>query len=512
MMNLAQLQSQAQTLRRQPMNDATRAALEGLRKEAAQNPVVAQALDRHLQVLFHDVYGGKPPPPVSLTSAGAAQSATFGGARGSALQFHALQQAMGAGGLEKAVSSKIPQLKSTTATPIPLDEQFPVRSPAEKKQVRTALEGELADVRVFVGGKRMSLLDRIRDFKGLAPEQKERILDVLADVRAGYATVGLTLGDKPGGVAYQDVNWKHTRLEVDRVLSVVESAKLSPAQAEVALLASIVSDAVKTPGNFLVHNVHGAQAGVKLLARMTPPPSKEMLEDVAKATLEHQIGPPGFMANVAMRNALKGAGVDGGVIATICDKIAHPLDKKNLVAGGSEIAFTPAEKAALEKVGVFHWTVPHEGSRHFASSNAVIAGDSLVNYACPDGWAKLAALHGPDQPPFLQEPRLVDALLSEKPEHASALKSYRDAQSVIAPEMKGVYQDGFLRTKLAVERMTADLERWVKMQPQKDVPRTKDGKIPYLDGALDYANPQQVAFARKLRDHAVTFLRQQEAL
>jgi hypothetical protein len=50
------------------------------------------------------------------------------------------------------------------------------------------------------------------------------------------------------------------------------------------------------------------------------------------------------------------------------------------------------------------------------------------------------------------------------------------------------------------------------MQPARNVPRTKDGKVPYLDGKLDYGNVQQVAFARRLRDEAVRLLRQQEAL
>jgi hypothetical protein len=42
------------------------------------------------------------------------------------------------------------------------------------------------------------------------------------------------------------------------------------------------------------------------------------------------------------------------------------------------------------------------------------------------------------------------------------------------------------------------------------VPRTVDGKIPYLDGNLDYSNPQQVAFAVRLREKAVDLLRQAE--
>ena len=254
--------------------------------------------------------------------------------------------------------------------------------------------------------------------------------------------------------------------------------------------------------------MHGAQAAQLVLSRLVPPPSRETIEDVVKATLEHQIGPPGFMANVAMRNALKGANVESALIDGICAKIAKPFAS----ARNGQVDFTAAEKSALEKVGVFAWTVPQEGTRHYKAARAVIDGDSLVNYACPDGWAKLAALHGPDQPIFLQEPRLADGLLSEAGNVASALKSFRDARGVVSESSMAMYDGGLNRTKLAIDRVTQDLERWVSMQPTRNVPRTKDGKVPYLDGALDYGNVQQVAFARRLRDEAVRLLRQQEAL
>src|SRR5262249_44533082 len=158
---------------------------------------------------------------------------------------------------------------------------------------------------------------------------------------------------------------------------------------ETTLYASLLSDAVKAPSNFLVHNVHGAQAAVMVLSRMVPPPSLDMIEDVARATLEHQVGPPNFMANVAMRNSLRSAGVDADVINSICAKVAKPTkpakpdDISVDGAGNAKINFNDDERKALEKIGVLEWTVPSPVSRHYGASCAVIDGDSLVNYACP---------------------------------------------------------------------------------------------------------------------------------
>lgn len=509
---LSTLTMQAQALRRQPMTPASRpqveAQLEALRGEAAKIGAGPQ-LDATLRTLFADVYGGKPMPPVKITYAGAAQNASNGGVKGSALQFHAMQY--GAGPM--TMSKPIVGLETTTEPSLPIATQFAPLTAAQKREARAALEAELGSIRLpSANGKRETSLQRIQNAPNLSAQQKERLLDVLAEVKHAYAKVGDALGAQPGGAAYQDVNWKHTRIEVVRVLDVIAAGKLNPHEAETALLASVLSDSVKTPKNFLVHNVHGAQAAQVVLSRLVPPPSRELVDDVIKATLEHQIGPPGFMAHVALSGALKGAGVDGALVSSIAAKVSRPFDSAHLTADRSQIAFTPNEKEALAKVGISAWTVPHEGSRHYKASRAVIDGDSLVNYSCPDGWAKLAALHGPGQPPFLQEPTWKDALLSMAPSHASALKSFNDAHAVVSDASRPMYHAGYQRTQQAIDRVEQGLQRWVKAQPKRDIPLTSDGKVPYFDGKLDYMNGRQVAFATRLRDEAVRLLREQEYL
>lgn len=516
-MNLATLTSQAHTIRRQPMTPATRptveAQLEQLRQDAAKIGAGPQ-LDATLRTLFADVYGGKPMPPVKLTFAGTAQNAASGGVKGSALQFHMLQAQRVSVPLSSISYSAMKALAATSTTTepsVPIDVQFAPLSAAEKKEARAALEKELGGIKLpSASGKRETSLDRIKNAPGLSSAQRERLLDVLAEVKRAYAKVGEQIGTEPGGRAYQDVNWKHTRIEVVRVLDVIAAGKLSPHEAETALLASVLSDAVKTPKNFIVHNVHGAQAAQLVLSRLVPPPSAELVEDVVKATLEHQTGPPNFMGHVVLGGALRNVGVDGTLATIIGAKVANPI--AYLTPDRTQIAFTPAEKEALARVGVSAWTVPHEGSRHYKASRAVIDGDSLVNYACPDGWAKLAALHGPGQPVFLQEPTWKDALVSMAPNHASALKSYKDAYSVVSESSRAMYEGGYRRTLQAIDRVEEGLLRWVKLQPKKDVPTTTDGKVPYLDGPLNYSSARQVQFATRLREEAVRLLREQEYL
>jgi hypothetical protein len=497
--NLADLTHRAREIRRHPITHQSRAELETLRSEAAHGGVAA-AFDATLTALFRDVYGGKPPPTQSITSMGGVPfSAGAGGKKGSpALSFHGMREPAA---IAKALTSRLPELKTITPTPVPLDAQFKPLSGFEKREAREALTAELSAIPVKgSSGERVTLLEKLQG----AGLDSERLLDVLAQVKVGYERVSVGTGNKPLG--YQTTNWKHTRLEVDRALDAARLGGLTPHETEVALLASFLSDSVKAPSNFLVHNVHGAQAAVMVLSRLVPPPSAEMIEDVVKATLEHQIGPPGFMGNVAMRGALNGAHVDKELVDSICAKVSKPFE--NVTEDKTQIAFTDPEKRALEKIGIFAWTVPHEGSRHYKAARAVIDADSLVNYSCPDGWAKLAELHGPGQPPFLQEPRFVDGLLSELPQHASAYKSFVDARAVVSPGSLAMYDGGRARTLEAIDRVMTKLTAWAEAQP--NVPKNADGTIPYLDGPLDYSMPTQVDFARSLREVGAKMLREEE--
>jgi hypothetical protein len=499
--NLQALQAQAKRLAqdtagRQARDKAVRTLL-----ASASSLPAASLLALHVTIaqLFPDVFVAGAQPPT--TSAPPAQSAAFGGTVGAVGRQFALRDAGKAAAAD--VTARVGDLLKTTPLPASLEAIFPPAGSSTRVAMRKALSEDLAQVMVRgPQGAPVSLLDKLNSHPGLSGPQKTRILDAVATVKAGFQQASSAVAGPPG---YQDVNWKHTRLELDRVLDVATAHGLSPQDTESAILASAFSDSVKAPSNFLVHNVHGAQAALHVLSSSSPPLSADQLEDVTRAILEHQVGPPFFMGQIAMRGALKAKGVADDVVDSVASKIASPAQH----AKDGAITFSAAEHDALALVGVPAWTVPGTG-RHAAISAAVVDADSLVNYACPDGWAKLAALHGPDQPPFLQEPLLEHALTSMAPGHASAKKSFDDAKSVVSDASRPLYEAGLKRTEDAVKTVKAALQAWVASLPASEVPRTADGGVPYLNAPLDYANDVHVDFARRLRDQAVTLLRAQE--
>lgn len=496
--NLAALVAVATTLSASTDAGARQQGVKDLKAAASTLPAADRAtLQSTLQRLFPDVFvvgpSPKQPAPSSL-------SAGFGGVG----QAVGRQFSVATAGKDTAagVQKELAPLLSSTPPPAPLEQLFPTRGSQTRAAERAALSQDLQGVMVRGrDGAPTTLLHKLQGHPGLSPTQQARLIDVVSAVKAGYARAADLVKAPPG---YQDVNWKHTRLELDRVLDVALAHGLSPQDTESAILASAFSDSVKAPSNFIAHNVHGAQAALHVLSSTTPPLSGEQLTDIGRAILEHQVGPPGFMGQVAMRGLLKGHGVDAAVVDRIASKIASPFASSK----DGQIVFDAAEQAALAKVGVPAWTVPGSG-RHAAIARAVIDADSLVNYACPDGWAKLAALHGPDQPVFLQEPLLEHALTSLLPGHASARRSFDGAKSVVSAASMPLYEAGLQRTEAAVGDVGQALQQWVEALPAGEVPR-RDGGVPYLTAPLDYGDAEAVAFARRLRDHAVTLLRAKE--
>jgi len=497
--NLAAMLATATTLSTSTDATARQQGVDALKAAAVGLPAAEQAtLQQTLARLFPDVFVAGPAP--AKTSSSPPVGAGFGGV--SHVVGRQFSVASAGKDAAMAVQKALAPLLASTPPPAPLDQLFPTRGSSSRAAERAALTQDLQGVMVRGrDGRPQSLLDKLAAHPGLSAAQQTRILDVVSAVHAGYGRAATLMKAPPG---YQDVNWKHTRLELDRVLDVALAHGLSPQDTESAILASAFSDSVKAPSNFIAHNVHGAQAALQVLSSTTPPLSKGQLEDIAHAILEHQVGPPAFMGQVAMRGLLKAQGVDAAVIDRIAGKIASPFAS----AKDGQIVFDVDEKAALAKVGVPAWTVPGTG-RHAAIARAVIDADSLVNYACPDGWAKLAALHGPDQPVFLQEPLLEHALTSLAPGHASARRSFDDAKSVVSAASMPLYEAGLARTEAAVADVKQALLAWVGQLPASEVPR-RGGGIPYLTAPLDYGDAEAVGFARRLRDHAVTLLRAKE--
>ena len=181
MNSLGELTQRAHTIRRQPMNDGTRADIARLREDAARIGVGTQ-LDVTLRTLVPDVFGKSPMPPVKVTNGGVVQNQGFGGNRNNPLMaFHTTKTgALPSTSPATAGYSLDVATKTTTQPSLALDKQFAPLGANEKAAAKKALTDELAGVRAR--GTKGSVLEKLQQFPGLGAQQKERVLDVLAEV------------------------------------------------------------------------------------------------------------------------------------------------------------------------------------------------------------------------------------------------------------------------------------------------------------------------------------------
>jgi len=380
-----------------------------------------------------------------------------------------------------------------------------------------ALRDDLLEVRV------LSLQGEVTDIHAkllaepiLRPAQKQRILRVLAEVRDHYLRIDASFPADHRDRGYQMVNWKHTRAEIDQVLEAARLASLGPSQTEDALLGSIFSDAVKVPGNFIVHNIDGSAAAAHVLARYFEASVGRNLGRIAAiATIirEHQVSPPGFMATIVRTLADKATkdqgGYDAAVMAGLTAKIARPFAAPVVFDEGALIDFTPAERALLAVLGVEEWRVPHPSTPWYKPSRAVIDGDCLINYACPDGWAKIAAIRGPDTQPFFEDPTIFDSLHTAK-------QSYDDALSVMSEPALPLAEAGLTRTRGAIRNVRDRMRVWLAAQPW--LPANPDGTVSFWNAPLKYPSKgplskleeDQFRFAKQIRAKVVELLREEQ--
>jgi hypothetical protein len=380
-------------------------------------------------------------------------------------------------------------------------------------------------VRSAGGGAPSSLLARI-ERSPLDDTQVSRALECLAEFRnsldahRGFDTAG------------SEVNWKHICGELGQVLDACEAKGLSANATEDAVLASLFSDAVKFTPTLLTHNIDGAIAAHHVLGRRGDL-DDERLAGIVRATKEHQIGPPSFMAMIA-GFGLGGAGAPDHVVDSIRTKMADPMNKKHVKmrAGGAELDFTPEERKYLDKIGIEEWAVPHPETDWFDASMAVICGDSLVNYASPEGPGKIVMLSGPDSPfpdptvfhsmfscgaSYVDAGRIIDDKL--RPQYEAGAAHTKEVARAVADKMDGelaagalvfdaatfdanAKADGVDLTKLTVERSGDE----VRVQLPKGV---KPGEVPFYDVPFDYddTRPDNHMFAKLIRRRAGDLLR-----
>ncbi|HEY9786735.1 MAG TPA: FHA domain-containing protein, partial [Candidatus Obscuribacterales bacterium] len=200
------------------------------------------------------------------------------------------------------------------------DEQEIIRG---REQTKRELAQILASENPAAKGKE-SVLDRL-NASNLSEEQKNRVLDALAEVREHYVSYR-----PPGGRLDfdQEVNWIHTQGELGRVLDSAKRNGLTAQETEDALLASMFSDSVKAKMNFFQHHLDGALAADHVLRKKLGGEfTEERLHGIIQAIREHQISPPGFMAGMytgPIRAQLEGEGP--GYLAALGKKVSgEPL-------------------------------------------------------------------------------------------------------------------------------------------------------------------------------------------
>jgi hypothetical protein len=331
-----------------------------------------------------------------------------------------------------------------------------------------AMRKDLSDVPVLgVDGKVTDVYAKFEADKKLSAADKELIWKCLALVREAFLrmeNVDPSIGKAPSRGGYQwNMNWKHIRAEIDQVLEAATLLNLNAADTRDAIIASIFSDSIKTTGNFIVHNIHGAQGAAQALSCFLDPRDPDNLatiERIMRAVREHQIAPPEFMARVVTiliakkmqgRGEVKtdtvcGAGQNGS-IERIYSKISDPFNKTHLNVDLTRIAFDEEERRLLSLIEIEAWYVPHPDNPDSKIAHAVIAGDHSINYNHPEGFAKIALIRGPDTEAIFEDPTVLHSL-------DSAVNSFADSFRVIRPEVHSLAISGLRRTKTAVERVT----------------------------------------------------------
>ena len=375
--------------------------------------------------------------------------------------------------------------------------QFPEYSKAELKQARVQTEAELSEIRSSETGK--SVMDRLSE-SPLSAEQKSRVLDSLGRVREEYVRQKSNDGKMD---ADQEVNWIHTQGELGRVIDVALETKVTPAQLEDALLASMFSDSVKAKSNFFTHHLDGALAADHVLRPMlggdfTP----ARLDGITHAIREHQIGPPEFMA-MLYGGRIRGALLQekGSVTAEETDalkrlfmKMSNPLSaevpKVRSANGGVEISFAADELALLKRAGVDSWSVPDATNPWNTISRLLIDGDSIDNYATAGGFGKIAKIRGPESDQWFKDRRIDNAELAPGNDTSlgSARLSKKQAEKAMTPIGQELMNRSVAETERAVANAKDDLITWLRKE--KGLDATKQ-EVPFLNKDLKY--PQRSA-------------------
>ncbi len=334
---------------------------------------------------------------------------------------------------------------------------FPVLDDEER---RHDLHAEVAAFRVRTtrNDKATSLAESLLS-SGLSTANAEMVVALLVELRHAWTSRATDAVD----AGYDDVNWRHACGELAQVLEIAADAGLGDDVSCDAALASLLSDSAKLRGNFLTHHVDGAVAAFLLLPRVMSvdtPRQRQRVVGICQAIVEHQVGPPRFMANMVrmgIASQLRAVGaaddVSTAVLAGLYTKIADPMNPEHVDRSANGVGclrLTREERALLKLVDLPDWCVPHPQTPWFAASSAVIDADSLVNYVTADGVGKIVAICGPGTP--FHDPTVFHSIFS-------CGASFVDAVSVMSDVAMGSVARGLSSTKTLIEKVRFGVAR-----------------------------------------------------
>jgi hypothetical protein len=352
------------------------------------------------------------------------------------------------------------------------DQKTEVRSD-QKIEISSETERDLArkDLASVRGKDGTSVLEKLQK-SNLSTEQKHRVVDCLASVRAGYAKVWEEDHD-------QRINWTHTQGELGRVLDVAVAKQLNASDTEGALLASMFSDAVKNKSNFTTHHLAGERAAEQALSKLVGPDFPvERVHQIRAAIREHQIAPPAFMAMI-MESAIKRSLAQEGIVidaeqqkalSSLKRKIENPLTSVILDApdGGKMLHLTKAERALLARTGNENWYVPSNDSSWHAISQCLVDADGIDNYATVRGLSKILLLRGPETMRFFQDAhfRFEDPGRTSGKPVTSSQQSWKDSFSdfsrVASVEGLALAEQSLAETEADARRAQQRVDNWLK--------------------------------------------------
>lgn len=337
---------------------------------------------------------------------------------------------------------------------------------ADEARSLAALKQDLEEVPVLDRNSQViNVYQKIENEEKLSREDKDVIWKCLALVREAYLHLEKQERDTSHRGYQWNMNWKHTRAELDQVYEASLVLGLNSEDTRDAIIASIFSDSVKTRGNFIIHNIHGSQAAAQALSYIWGNSSINSIERIVLAIKQHQIAPPTFMARTVAQMLCQKLDLDSferiqlhpsnadkhlnNLQHTVCSiyaKIKDPYRKEYLTAELDRIHFAKEEKELLHLLGIEDWWVPHPELPGSIIAHALIAGDHSINYNNPDGFAKIALIRGPATESVFEDATIYDSL-------ESAMASFTDSFNILLPEAKNLALAGIRRTHAAVTRV-----------------------------------------------------------